>query len=106
MACNLVSWTKCDVAVMLMSTVHRAMNYINLITVYFRLIGQKRGKKKKWELSLFVQVAPATFISSGFHSTVVACTNRDNSHSLSLLDKQPEIHCSTVFASPHLQATV
>ena len=28
-----------------------------------------------------------------FHSAVVTCTNRDNSHFLSPLDNQPEIHC-------------
>ena len=47
---------------------------------------------KKWELSLFVQVTTAVFISSRFHSAVVTCTNKDNSGH-SLLDKQPEIHC-------------
>ena len=31
-------------------------------------------------------------ISSGFHSAVATCTNKANSHFLSLLDKQPEIH--------------
>ena len=31
-------------------------------------------------------------LSSGFHSAMVACRNKDNSHFLSLLDKQPEIH--------------
>ena len=47
--------------------------------------------------NLFVQGTTAVFISSGFHSAVVSCTNKDNSHFLSLLDKQPEIHCSKAF---------
>ena len=50
-------------------------------------------RDKKWVLSLFVQVTTAVFISSGFHSAVVTCTNKANSHFLSLLDKQPEIYC-------------
>ena len=50
-------------------------------------------RDKKWESALFVQVTTAVFISSRFHSAVVTCTNKANSHFLSLLDKQPEIHC-------------
>ena len=50
-------------------------------------------RDKKWELAVFVQVTTAVFTSSRFHSAVVPCTNRDNSHFLSLLDNQPEIHC-------------
>ena len=50
-------------------------------------------RDKKWELSVFVQVTTAVFISSGFHSAVVTCTNKDNSHFLSPLDNQLEIHC-------------
>ena len=38
-----------------------------------------------------VLVSTAIFISSRFHSAVVTCTNKDNSHFLSLLDDQPEI---------------
>ena len=37
-------------------------------------------RDKKWELALFVQVTTAAFISSGFHSAVVTCTNKANSH--------------------------
>ena len=35
-------------------------------------------RDKKWELSLFVQETTSVFISSGFHSAVVTCTNKDN----------------------------
>ena len=40
-------------------------------------------------MSLFVQVTTAVFISSGFHSAVVTCTNKDIS--LPVPDNQPEI---------------
>ena len=37
-------------------------------------------------------VTTAVFISSRFHSAVVTCTNKDNSHFLSPLDNQPAYH--------------
>ena len=56
-----------------------------IITMEFPVLDEvvqcclSRGDKK-WELALFVQVTTAVFISSGFHSAVVTCTNKDNSH--------------------------
>ena len=54
------------------------LKYIQCISGWL----SKRGKK--WELALFVQVTTAVFTSSGFHSAVVPCTNKDNSISTNL----------------------
>ena len=40
------------------------------------------GCPEKIKKILFVQVTTAVFISSGFHSVVVTCATRDNSHFL------------------------
>ena len=51
----------------------------------------------KMGVGLVVQVTTAVFISSGFHSAVVTCTNKDNSNFLSLLDKQPDTLYSVLY---------
>ena len=50
-------------------------------------------RDKKWELSLFLQGTTAEWNLLEMSTAVVTCTNKDSSHFLSLLDKQPEIHC-------------
>ena len=63
-------------------------------------------RDNKWELALFVQVTTAVFISGGFHSAVVTCPNKDNSHFLSLLDNQPEIHCNLKYTVHQSNTTI
>ena len=68
------------------------VSFIQLVWGLLQCIsGWLYRRDKKWELVLFIQVTTAVFISSGFHSAVVTCPNKDNSHFLSPLDNQPEI---------------
>ena len=62
---------------------HKMSHFITCIS------GWLSRRSKEMELSLFVQVTAAVFISQWYSFT---CTNKDNSHFLSLLNNQLEIY--------------